>query len=46
MELGIYLEEKVMIFFKDRDSDEGNVIIRVFLSKDKVVEVRLRMKVR
>lgn len=45
-ELGTYLEEKVMTFLKDRDSDEGNVTIRVLSSKDKVVEVRPRMKAR
>lgn len=35
-----------MTFLKDRDSDEGNVTIRVLSSKDKVVEVRPRMKAR
>lgn len=45
-ELGTYLEKKVMTFLKKRDSDGGNVTIRVLSSKDKGVEVKPSMKAR
>lgn len=46
IKLGIYLENRVNNFLKNKDVGVGDVIIKVLLSGDKVVEVKLGMKVR
>lgn len=46
MMLDMFLEKKVNDFFEKEVGVEGNVIIRVLLSRDKEVEVKLSMKFR
>lgn len=44
--LGIYLENRVNNFLKNKDAGAGEVTIRVLSSSDKTVEVKQGMKSR